>query len=315
MTKKSNGKGVGEEQARRLSAGETLLSVMLRTLPVRHGKHRLLDHIAPRVLNKSGKAVSLQVRGHRMVIDPGDLVGWHYTILRSFDPEVVETLDRVCSRDGSGEVFWDIGANKGVCSYSLAMRSPLLRIVAIEPQASLATRNTTNLDSLCAGRYRYVQAGLGDEEAELTLVIPKDNLGAASLHRQQRSPDDRCEVIRIMTAQQVMESSGFGWPTVVKIDVEGHEPQVFRSLEPCISSGTCKAIVFENHPSETEAFDSIRSLVVPCGYGVYAITKSIWATSLVRVEKQAPHVTDYAVIRGDVAEQNKRIRGMMVSSG
>lgn len=246
-----------------------------------------------------------------MIVDPNDLVGWHFAILRSFDPEVVEILEKTCSPSAQ-EVLWDIGANKGACCCSLAEKLPLLHIVAIEPQASLSAHNINNLESICPGRYEYVQAGIGEEEAELTLVIPKANLGRASLHIEQSSPDDSCEVITIQTAQQIADSSRFGWPTVAKIDVEGHEPHVFRSLAPCFASRICKAVVFENHTSEAEAFDTITAVTAPHGYDIYGIRKSVWSTTLVPTKEQLPQVTDYAVIRADVATENRRLAKLIV---
>lgn len=296
----------GEIESRRLSLSETLLSLLFRALPIKHGKHRLLDLFAPNVWDKSGKSVSLSIQGHEVVIDPNDLVGWHFAMIRSFDPEVVEILEKACTLE-EREVFWDIGANKGTCFCDLAVKLPSLRIVAIEPQAALSTQNISNLESICPGRYEYVQAGLGDEEAELTLTIPRDNLGRASLHVKQSSSDDYHETIKIRLASQIVESSEFGWPTVAKIDVEGHEPQVFRTLAPCFATKTCKAIVFENHKSERKAFDSIREITVPHGYELFGISKFPWSTKLVPTKEQLSKVTDYAVIRTDVVKKNKRI--------
>jgi FkbM family methyltransferase len=306
-----NEANAGEKQSRQLSISETLLSLILRALPVKHGKHRLLDRVAPKAWNKSGKLVTLSIRGCEVIVDPHDLVGWHFVILRSFDPEVVEILEKVCN-PGLEEVFWDIGANKGTCFCNLAAKLPLLNVVAIEPQASLSVHNINNLNSICLGRYEYVQTGIGEEEAKLTLIIPKANLGRASLHIQQSNPDDICEVIRIQTAQQIVESSKFGWPTVAKIDVEGHEPQVFRSLVPCFASRMCKAIVFENHKSEAKAFETIKSVTEPHGYKIYGIRKSLWSTMLVPTKEQLSQVTDYAVIRTDLTTENKRLAKLIV---
>lgn len=301
-----NKANAGEKQSRQLSISETLLSLLLRALPIKHGKHRLLDHIAPKAWNNSGKSVTVSIQGREVIVDPNDLVGWHFAMLRSFDPEVVEILEKACD-PSLKEVFWDIGANKGACFCSLAAKLPLLHIVAIEPQKSLCGQNIKNLESVCSGRYEYVQTGIGEEEADLTLVIPKANLGGASLHLPQHSPDSDCEVIRIQTAQQIVESSKFGWLTVAKIDVEGHEPQVFRSLAPCFASRICKAVVFENHRSETQAFDTIKAVTEPHGYEIYGIRKSLWSTELVPTQEQLSQVINYAVIRADLLKENKRL--------
>lgn len=292
--------------SRRLSLREYLLSLLLRALPIKHGKHRILDRIAPNIWDKSGKQIMLSINKCNVIVDPYDLVGWHFAMLRSFDPEVVEILDRACDTN-SKEVFWDIGANKGACFCCMASKLPLLQIVAIEPQVSLSATNIINLESLCPNRYEYVKAGISDKEAELTLVIPGSNLGRASLHIQRSGHNDKSEVIKIQTASQIANNSRFGWPTVVKVDVEGHEPQVFQSLAPCIASRTCKIIVFENHTSEAKAFDMIKSITEPNGYDIFGIQKSPWSTTLIPTKQQLLKVTDYAVIRRDFVKANKKI--------
>jgi FkbM family methyltransferase len=296
----------GRKQSRQLSFSETSVSLLLRAIPIKHGKHRLLDYIAPKVWDKRDKPVTLSIHGREVIVDPNDLVGWHFAMIGSFDPEVVEILEKACNPDLK-ELFWDIGANKGTCFCNLASKLPLLHVVAIEPQALLSAHNINNLESICPGRYEYVQAGLGEEEAELTLIIPKSNLGRASLHIQDSSPDNDREVIKIKTASQIVESTQFGWPTVAKIDVEGHEPQVFRSLAPCFTSRTCKVLVFENHKSEAKAFETAKSVTEPNGYEIYGIKKSPWSTTLVPTKGQLSQITDYAVIRSDLAIENKQL--------
>lgn len=299
-----------ESEVRRLSLGESLLSLLLRAIPIKHGKHRLLDMISPKAWSRSVMSVTFSFKRYKVFINPNDLVGWHFLVLRSFDPEVTEVLEKACDPRVK-EIFWDIGANKGACFCSLATRLPLLNVVAIEPQDKLLENNIRNLESICPDRYEYVRAGVGEEEAYLTLVIPDANLGKASLHIQSRGPNDEAEVIKIQTASQIADNSRFGWPTIIKIDVEGHESQVFRSLQPCIDSKMCKIIVFENHESEEEAFETIKSIIEPNGYKIYGICKSPWATKLVRAREQLVGVTDYAVIRGNLVIENKRLKKIL----
>ncbi|WGL15121.1 FkbM family methyltransferase [Microbulbifer bruguierae] len=295
-----------DQQARQISFSESILSFLLRGIPIKHGKHRILDILSPRIWNKSGKPVTFSLNTHKVTLDPHDLVGWHFFILKSFDPEVIEVLEKACDPNAK-EVFWDIGANKGACFSSLAAKLPMLQVVAIEPQQKLRANNVANLESICAGRYEYVQAGVGDEPAKLTLVVPNANFGAASLHVQEITENDEVEEIEIKTASQIAERSRFGWPSVIKIDVEGHEAQVFRSLKPCIESGACKAIVFENHLSEAAAFKEIKTIIEPYVYRIYGIKKSPWSTTLVPTGGQLPGVTDYAVIRSDLVTENSKL--------
>lgn len=291
-----------------LTLGERLLSAGMRALPVKHGKHRLLDRICARSWVKREGNVAIKVGGKEVIVATDDLVGWHFAVLRNFDPEVSEVLVRAADPDTS-EVFWDIGANKGSCFSDLATRLPKLKVVAIEPFSRHAENNLRNLESLCAGRYEYVQRGIGVEETQTTLVIPHSNMGKASLHLQAK-PGDLQETITITTASAIAENSAFGWPTLAKIDVEGHEPQVFASLAPCFEQRICKVVVFENHARESDSFRTIKGLIEPFGYQTFAIQKSIWSTQLLPAQEQVPGSTDYAIIRSDLVESNKPLRAM-----
>lgn len=298
-------------KTRQFSIGEILLSAFLRALPIKHGKHRLLDWIAPKCWSKDLAPVVISLNGCPVKVNPDDLVGWHFAIIKSFDPEVAEVLEKACNL-GEEEVFWDVGANKGACFSYLASRVPSLRVVAIEPQSSLEEINRWNLESVCADRHEYFRVGIGETEAELNLVIPESNLGRASLHIHDINPGDEHELIKIKTAAQIAQASLFGWPTIVKIDVEGHEPQVFRSLEPCLESKRCKVIVFENHNTEADAFRSIQAITSAHGYDIHGVAKSPWSTRLISTEKQLGGVTDYAAIRRDLPTKNKALSALMV---
>lgn len=294
------------KSARSLSFAEQLVSVGLRMLPIAHGKHKILDRAFPSIWNKSGQDLRVAVKGGVITVDPHDLVGWHYAMLRSFDPEVVEVLHKACDPDRE-EVLLDIGANKCACSLGLASRLSRLRVVAVEPQSTLVGRNLANLGHLCKGRFEYVQAGIGEAEAQLSLVVPRRNSGRASLHMKRVDPSDSIETVQIKTASAIARNSSFGWPTIVKIDVEGHEPHVFKSLTPCLESGRCKAIVFENHATETEAFNCIRRQVEQYGYSVFGIRKSPWKIRLYPALTQLPGTTDYLVLSKDLMSGNDRL--------
>lgn len=101
-------------------------------------------------------------------------------MLQSFDPEVTEVLKKFALHD-YGDVFWDIGANKGACSYEIATALPNSKIVAIEPQEIMQGLLKSNLDILAPGRHEIVKVGIGEKPGFFDLVIPQGNRGRTSL--------------------------------------------------------------------------------------------------------------------------------------
>ena len=292
----------------RLSPSERWLSRVLRHLPVRHGKHRLLDHVCPRVRARQHLRRRVPFSSTWLELDVDNLVGWHFTILRDFDPEVSEVLVAAAQDPSVPDVFWDVGANQGTCSYSVAAALPTARIVAIEPQRALTHTLVANLERVAGARFEVHPVGIGTEHAELELTVPDGNDGAATLHPAARGVTGRIERVTITTADAIVQASAHGWPTLLKIDVEGHEAVVVTSCLPAISSRRCRALVFENHDGEAAAFDTILRLAEEHGYGVYAIVKTPFRTRLVPTSRPQPRITDYAMVLDSLTTSPKLAR-------
>jgi FkbM family methyltransferase len=297
---------------RGMSPIEGALSMMLRHIPIKHGQHRLLDKTKPKAWSQNSQVVQMSYHGCQIVMDIDDLVGWHFLILKSFDPEVSEILCTVGSASEKS-VFWDVGANKGACSYAVATSLPNCKIVLIEPQIAFTNLLNHNMSQLAPDRFEVHSVGIGIEEGEFQLAIPASNKGRATLVFDEATNNDPKISVKIKTANQIVESSAYGWPTLVKIDVEGFEPIIFQALMPAILSRTCEVIVFENHPDQVEALKVITDLVIPHGYKMFAIHKTPFTTKLIACAGVMKSATDYAVIRDDVLKISG-LRGMLSSS-
>jgi FkbM family methyltransferase len=277
---------------------ESGLSLAFRLLPLKHGAHRLLDRLRPATWVNGPSVVDVPYRGHTLRIDVSDLVGWHFLVMRNFDPEITEVLQRFACRNGA-DVFWDIGANKGALSYEMAVCLPSCKIVAIEPQRCMTGLLADNLETLARGRYEVFTVAIGATPGSCELVIPPDNRGRASL-TGLKGAGCFVEQVEVVTADVVRRQSRYGWPTVVKIDVEGFEPEVIRSLKPAFASRRIRCCVFECYASQACSFQQIRTATQKLGYGVYAITKTPFSTRLTPATHLVRAATDYALIRDDL---------------
>jgi FkbM family methyltransferase len=274
------------------TVAEQALSWVLRNLPLKNGAHRILYWVSPSSWSND-PIVECDFHGQTLSIDISDLVGWHFFMLRTFDPEVVEIIASSADKIGE-EVLWDIGANKGTCSYQLAHKLPNCKIVVIEPQTNLIPALTFNLAQVADGRTEIFAVGVGETAEILDLHIPRDNTGGASLLHTYRGEETTASV-SIETADAIRARSRYGWPTLVKIDVEGFEAQVISSLAPAFASRQVKCCVFECAASE--GFSRIRQSVEASGYKILAIKKSAFATWLEETVDLVEGVTDYAIIR------------------
>jgi FkbM family methyltransferase len=215
--------------------------------------------------------------------------------MRSFDPEVAETILRFA---GDKDVFWDVGANKGTCAYRIAAALPTCRIVAIEPQRTMQELLQHNLGILASGRYEIFAVGIGEQGGQFSLFIEVANQGRATLIGM--TDPHRSESVEIATAKTIADRSAFGWPTLVKIDVEGFEISVIRSLAEAFRTRAVRCCVFECHPAYERDYEEIKRLLADCGYYLYAIAKTSLSTSLVPAESLRRGSTDYAIVRDDL---------------
>lgn len=137
------------------------------------------------------------------------------------------------------DVFWDVGADKGLYTCLVGDHLNPAQIVAFEPHPVRRQALTRNLarngidvvvrdEALSAETttsqfgYKILSKSTGDFEAQLR-------------------PGDR-----LIADFDVQE------PTVVKIDVEGFELQVLRGLSKTLSSDTCRLVYCELHNSIRE---------------------------------------------------------------
>lgn len=274
---------------------------MFRAVPIKHGGHRLLDMIQPNPWVQGSTIVAVPYKGNALEIDISDLVGWHFFVMRNFDPEVGEVLRRFA--DGHHrDVFWDIGANKGACAYQIASALPECKIVAVEPQLDLQRLLESNLHIVAPGRHELFTVGIGEKPGQYEMVIPLANRGRATLMcRDIDEPHDK-RVISVITAEALKEQSQYGWPTLVKIDVEGFEESILRSLLPAFRRWFVKCCVFECHRDQAESYSEIRAMMEMLGYRLYAISKTPFSTRLIATGELVRRSTDYAIVREDLVD-------------
>ena len=286
---------------RRANFRERFLSLLLRAIPVKHGRHRFLSILKPKKWRHSSKIVYSDFHDKIITMDIGDLVGWHFFILHDFDPEVSEIIVKYGTNvDLKSGVFWDIGANKGACSYQVAAALPTCKIVAIEPQKNLAQLTKRNLDLLAAGRNEVFEVGIGAEPGQFDLYVPGSNAGGASLIRTYTSETAEAsdiQIVEIKTASDIFKISQYGWPTMVKIDVEGFEYNVIKSLEPAFKGRFINCCVFECYKGNEENFYKISNLVADFAYNIFAIRRNMFTTWLRPANGPVAGTTDYAIIK------------------
>jgi FkbM family methyltransferase len=190
----------------------------------------------------------------------------------SKEPGTVRWLDTTLR---PGDVFHDVGANIGIYSVFAAARCG--RVVSFEPHAanfamlleSIALNGMADrilplsvaLDAECGGidfTYRALAAGsTGSQLASSPLAAAAldSGGGAAATHVVERK---LAQSLDALVAAGVVPA-----PTVVKIDVDGSEPNILRGMRGLLATHAVRSLQVEVDPSQATAVDA---LLAEAGY-------------------------------------------------
>lgn len=191
--------------------------------------------------------------GAALTADPTTDLGqclWNTGI---YDLPISEVLARLIQ---PGDTVIDAGANVGYMTLLMAVLSGSEgRVLAFEPHPYLFERLESNLRDARA-RLRIAptelhNVALGDEPGTADLVVPREfsrNQGLARIQADSSASASTSEDSRIPvpieTLDQVLGSDS---AVVMKLDVEGFEPQVLRGSARALADRRIRHVVFEDH--------------------------------------------------------------------
>jgi FkbM family methyltransferase len=197
--------------------------------------------------------------GAKLAIAPSsfDLIVTAMNWDRSWEHWVYDTCQWVMPPDG---VFYDIGANIGYMTVEILHHFPSATGVMFEPQAQLvrALQRSVELNGF-QGRCKILDFALSDSNGS-SYLSRFNNDGHASLSRHSRHNDQ--VKVTTMTLDQVVDQHSLLLPDVIKIDIEGHEPNALRGGLATLEKSK-PSIVFE---CETvQLFEEVSSILQQIG--------------------------------------------------
>ena len=261
----------------------------LRCYPFAHGQGRLIDRTFLSRLRFRQQTMQVRcIGGFGMCIFPNDLIGRHLYLTGQFDKTIVDVLRGYC-RPGSRVL--DIGANVGYVSCALLHAVADLRVVAVEPQPAVFELLAQNVSAVGGARGTALNLAVSDIAGPAKMAVCRGNLGASRLLRA--ADHDALGAgwetidVRLATGPQLLELAKLDGVDVIKIDVEGHEAGVLRSLEPVIARFRPRALVFEHEGDLADRANPIRQLFDALKYDLLGVVKKLVGWSTVRVDDLA----------------------------
>ena len=201
------------------------------------GFHRL------RRLLGGGRARWRNKVGLMMALDPSDYIDTFIIKRGYYEREVFDAL--VGQLQVPSSIVWDVGANLGIHSLSLAKLHPELRIVCFEPNLYLVEILRWQSDVNRLQAVSIIPVALSDKEEDSRLYLYPGNAGMSSLIDWSGKASSSIPV-RMVRADNLIHSGHVPMPNLIKLDVEGNELAVLQGLGSRILSPDLRAIVFED---------------------------------------------------------------------
>ena len=221
------------------------------------GKARLLHSLCPQTGTQEAR-----IFGYRMSLDLENYIE-RSIYLHVFEPQE-SALVRAYLRPAMTVV--DVGANVGY--YSL-MASSLIgkagHVYAFEPSPYAVNKLRQTIQQNRITNIKVVESALGDEEgmAGIYLSESRENHTPSMVEREGATATP----ISITTLDAFLERHGIQSVDLLKIDIEGFEPNALRGAQASLAAGRIAAILCEfnehwltlNHSSSTELFSTLLS--------------------------------------------------------
>lgn len=271
---------------------------ILRMYPFPYGIGRLVDRTALRKMRFADGPLPVRCRdGFSMTVFLNDLIGRQLFLTGRFDDAIVRVLRRYMV---DGDTFLDIGANVGYVSCSLLHKFPAAKVVSVEPQNDVFDLLRSNVGALGGTRAIALNVAVGEHNGVARMRRVEGNSGACRVvDSSSKEPGSESTEARLVTADEVIRMAAIERIELIKIDVEGYELQVLRSLVPALLRFRPKAILFEHGGDSVYPSGEIHTLLLASGYRIYGIRKSLFRWSLISVDelwKTGTHAHDYLAL-------------------
>jgi FkbM family methyltransferase len=199
---------------------------------------------------------------------------------RGYEPATLRLFDRVLR---PGDLMIDVGANIGVMTLHAAMRVGRTGMVlAMEPHPLHFHRLIQNVELNRLTQVTALNVALGETpERRMIFDLPQENGGSASLLAEggSRIAAGAVDVRRLDDIVARIDRR----PRLIKIDVEGFEPQVLRGAPETLARGA--VICMEIEPRGAAPLEAHRLLMATGHYEPFRFRRSKFAASpLVRFE-------------------------------
>ena len=213
--------------------------------------------------------------GGKMLVRTDDLLGRVLAISGIHEPNVTSAFRAALE---PGDVCLDIGAHVG---YYTVLAARLVgsegHVYAFEPSPTNYKRLLANVELNGFDNVTASELAVGAEPGAAVLYeVPGPNTGLATLNAEfaaKSTTTPREVTVGVGPVTSVVAADEVARIRVIKIDVEWHELEVLRSLEPVFESADRLSVFVEwsPHRSAPQAAEQFRELCERHGFTMYGL--------------------------------------------
>jgi FkbM family methyltransferase len=228
-----------------------------------------------------GAAVAQLPWGLPLTVTLSDAIGFSILTGGVFDPCVTEALYRLID---PGDFVVDVGANIGYLTSLAAVRAGSRgAVMAYEPHPVVFEMLAANVSKWSDRRdlapVDLRQAALSDHDGTAALAagpLFEANMGLSALQADGAAPSADAEVhdVSVHRMDDVIADQPVA---LLKIDVEGHEPQVLAGAQRLLERGQIRDVIFEDHDDYPDAGTEI---VEAAGYTLLSLENDLFGLHL-----------------------------------
>jgi FkbM family methyltransferase len=266
---------------------QRIVASATRRYPFYSGCGRLANHpVLHRIAGQSSEVAWARVHGGYRVAAPlADHVGRAIFYLGELDRKITWVCSRLVQ---PGDTVLDIGANLGLVTFTLsALVGPAGTVHAFEPIPQLQTYIEEGIERNGVTNIQLHRMALGARDGELPLAVPRKNAGASSLVETRQSADSSRLMVPVRTLSSVLTEQEAGHVRLIKMDVEGFEPEVLEGAADFFKIHPPDAILFELNDVSGMVRDhrTIR-LLSEYGYGFFSLPRRFTRMRAQRIDAQ-----------------------------
>lgn len=162
-------------------------------------------------------------------------------------------------------VIFDIGANTGFFAIRMKQLYPSSVIYCFEPFPSNFKQLSTNIELSNFKDVNLLPIGVGGASRKEKLFIHKNNIGGHSIIQSETNNDQFVE-IELISLKQIFKNQGISRCDFLKMDCEGAEGEIIKSLDTDLAASIDK-IIFEPTPTVYD-FEEIKNHLRSLGFSI-----------------------------------------------